>query len=190
MSYYAKHEGFIQLDEEIEKEKGKELANILAEELGSVEFECDQTGCWLEIYPDNTSYRSADIEAALAKIAPYTVFGDVFFTGEDNTLWKYEFVDGEWKELSGTTYYEDTWKTDFLQKIAEFDAVDEETMTDVIVNELYGEDNIGHDIWQGISIAFGKAETQHDFNLLNDLLVGIIGWRLETLTAKAKGEVK
>ena len=51
-------------------------------------------------------YYEEDIYDFTEKIEPYTESGYINFSGEDECVWRFKFVDGEWREESARIVYE------------------------------------------------------------------------------------
>lgn len=99
MGYYANSNGDIKLNTESIPDEVKQL--------GKSVFECFiQAGDEISMSDYNKYYEDSVYEF-LEAVAPYTDNGIIFYSGEDGTSWKFEFMDGEWKECSGQIVYDD-----------------------------------------------------------------------------------
>ncbi len=52
------------------------------------------------------NYHEEEIKDFLDEIAPYTESGEIFFTGEDDTRWKFKFTGNRWEEFNSKCVYE------------------------------------------------------------------------------------
>ena len=52
------------------------------------------------------NYHEEEIQDFLNEIAPYTESGEIFFTGEDDTRWKFKFTGSNWEEFNSKCVYE------------------------------------------------------------------------------------
>ena len=101
MSYYANYSGNIKFSNIVPKELIKEADEIFEnfyydENDGSADF------------GGNDRYSEDDMYRYFEKITPYTLSGEIEYVGEDNSIWRFIFKDGEWREESGRIEYGDS----------------------------------------------------------------------------------
>lgn len=50
-------------------------------------------------------YDETAFLATMAKLSPYISSGSIEYCGEDDALWKHEFLNGKWYEMQGSITY-------------------------------------------------------------------------------------
>ena len=98
MGYYATGSGDIELTNALPNE-----VIALAKEAFSTFFLEKNV---MEVVYDGKYYED-DIYAFLAAVKPYTKEGTIYLSGEDDCHWKFEFDDGDWKEIGSRIVFED-----------------------------------------------------------------------------------
>lgn len=76
-----------------------------AEQASCLEYEFCENGN-IDIY-DNENYREEDIRNFLNALSPYIVDGEMEYSGDDDSHWKFAFnkKTGEWDKIKGKIYY-------------------------------------------------------------------------------------
>lgn len=98
MGYYAVGSGDIELTGQLPEEVIK-----LAEIPYQIHFYKENM---LEVTADDKYYED-EVYDFLNAVTPYTKQGTIYYSGEDDTQWKFEFKDGEWKEIGSRVVYDD-----------------------------------------------------------------------------------
>ena len=114
MSYYAKADGFVELDVENLKKDG--IKTYFDLDLFVQRTNKDNLSLNLDIYEHKSAIMFSSYEnynediwfEFLNNISPYTKNGEIEFVGEDNARWRLVFNEELklWKEESGTITYE------------------------------------------------------------------------------------
>ena len=123
MGYYAVGSGDIKLKEPLPEEIIK-----LAEVAFEVNFYNDKM---LEVSNDDKYYED-EVYDFLNAVTPYTEEGTIYYSGEDDTQWKFEFIDGEWKEIGSRTVFDD-------QPALELSPADTEEFYGQLIDEIQDE---------------------------------------------------
>lgn len=97
MGYYADYNGSINFKSKPTKEVIDQLDYCF------VNFEYDDDGC---DFGGNDKYYSDTIQETLEKVKPYVGNGEIEYAGEDNTFWRFIFVNGEWAQQNGRIVYD------------------------------------------------------------------------------------
>ncbi len=119
MSYYATFDALITLSRDVDMEAiAQEAERAFCVRETVIDMVTDATfDLWFGEYTD---YTDDAAWAFLSKITPYTVAGEITYTGEDNTYWRHRFDQekGEWVEEEGYIAYEDGGKS--VQELLSF----------------------------------------------------------------------
>lgn len=127
MGYYANYSGSIETKPMSQQDVKRFLAAIDSEEITGLLTEAptpyafeqwevdgiskdstvDAIAYYITIWGDE-KYYDDDVRTFLNAIAPYTKSGEIEYNGEDNTLWRFAFRDGEWYEDNGYVSYIDS----------------------------------------------------------------------------------
>lgn len=99
MGYYATWGGMIKFKVKPSKEIITELKHIFNETY----YDSDRR--YFD-FGGEDKYDEEKFSAILEKINPITERGEIEFTGEDNSHWRWIFKDGLWKDESGYVYYD------------------------------------------------------------------------------------
>ena len=105
-------------------------------------------------------YGEEEIQDFLNEIAPYTESGEIFFTGEDDTKWKFKFTGNKWEEFNSKYVYEDE---PFIES-----PVDKEELVGQLIDQIQDNMQIGFTI-EGMLYDTLKAkitETLHNWSVV------------------------
>lgn len=125
MGYYANYSGTITTKPMSQQDVKRFLAAIDSEEITGLLTEAptpyafeqwevtavssDENSIAYEISIwGDEEYYDDDVRRFLNAIALYTESGEIEYNGEDNTLWRFAFRDGEWYEDNGYVSYIDS----------------------------------------------------------------------------------
>lgn len=135
MGYYATWDGYIKTT----KVPSEEVLNEIDNCFGDYSFEDKKC---ISVY-GTAKYYEEDVLGCLESIESITEEGEIQFTGEDTTHWRWIFKDGAWKEESGNVYFDSdvfdmSQKDEFLGRIIDViqDCIDN-PQGDIIKGDWY-----------------------------------------------------
>ena len=99
MGYYANGGGQVVLKDNVPQD----VIEILEKDFAEVADSPDG-GLWMTFEYDK--YYDDEITEAMNKLAPYVKSGNVEFTGEDDSVWRFHFYDGKVRYEVGRTVFE------------------------------------------------------------------------------------
>lgn len=99
MGYYANGSGSLHLTKEVPDDI-LDMADQIFEE---VYVDNDD----LELSYGYQKYHSDDLNDFMNAIILYADRGSIYFSGEDDSQWKFTVKNGSWEEISGRTVYDD-----------------------------------------------------------------------------------
>ena len=124
MSYYAKYSGYIAIKKLSVEDTKLFLSVFDLPKDGSVsDISNDNTFSQISVWPVGDNRYNADwlIDVAgyglyiensvydfLNKISKFTESGEIYYSGEDESYWRFMFRNGSWHEDSGNITYQDT----------------------------------------------------------------------------------
>lgn len=106
MSYYATGGGTITIS--AKKENADTIKKILDEEFNDVDVSLCEDGSYdFFVSRYNRNYWEEDVYAALEEAGKYgkILAGEIEWTGEDDSMWRMLYNNGEWTEDSGHVEY-------------------------------------------------------------------------------------
>lgn len=106
------------------------------------------------------TYCEEEIQDFLDEIAPCTESGEIFFTGEDDSKWKFKFTGNKWEEFNSKCIYEDE---PFIESPA-----DKAELVGQLIDQIQDNMQIGFTI-EGTLYDTLKAkitETLHNWNVV------------------------
>ncbi len=106
MGYYANYEGTIIFKEKPSIKILNEIRSIFEKDFYCGGYSFLDSGAILEFYGYEKFYED-DFKVMLFKVSNLLeiVEGSVEFMGEDGTLWRYIYDDGQWYEQAGRVIY-------------------------------------------------------------------------------------
>ena len=112
MNYYANYTGEITVQKDTLIKNGKfdkdfeggKVYEALSAAFEEVNVEAAHGAEYISIF-GHEDYKEDEIYAALVAVSPYVTEGVIDYTGEDGSLWKHEFKEGEWLEKTGYIEY-------------------------------------------------------------------------------------
>lgn len=98
MGYYATWDGNVKMDSVPTDKTMDDIQAVFAC------CEYDLINNFLTIY-GNGKYRDEDVISILEQIKPSVINGEICFTGEDDSHWRFVYRNGNWEEEQGEISY-------------------------------------------------------------------------------------